>query len=155
MYGQEERTYRRYAPQAELMNPAARDLNGSSVQLSHVSLSTPSFFTFNLPRSPSLRSLPLSVSLAAKWLNSPVSFWMQFKDQTLWSHGCGMHWQHTHTYTILRSTDIDVQKTSEFYVYALNLASSSALTIRLEGDNCNCCIKSSWQAMNRVLKARI
>lgn len=47
------------------------------------------------------------------------------------------------THTVLRSTDIDVQKTSEFYVYALNLASSSALTIRLEGDNCNCCIKSS------------
>lgn len=62
MYGQEERTYRRYAPQAELMNPAARDLNGSSVQLSHVSLSTPSFFTFNLPRSPSLRSLSLCLS---------------------------------------------------------------------------------------------
>lgn len=48
-------------------------------------------------------ALAPSVSLAAKWLNSPVSFWMQFKDQTLWSHGCGMHWQHTHTWHTHRS----------------------------------------------------
>lgn len=120
-----------------------------------MSLSPLHLFSLSISLALLRSALSPSVSLAAKWLNSPVSFWMQFKDQTLWSHGCGMHWQHTHTYTVLRSTDIDVQKTSEFYVYALNLASSSALTIRLEGDNCNCCIKSSWQAMNRVLKARI
>lgn len=30
------------------------------------------------------------------WLNSVV-FGQQFKDQTLYGHSCGMHWQRTHT----------------------------------------------------------
>lgn len=37
----------------------------------------------------------MSLSLSAKWLNSPVAFWMWLKDQTLYSHSCGTHTYHT------------------------------------------------------------